>query len=115
MTLDTFNQICAEFPGAAHVVQWGGAQVWKVGGRIFAIATGHAPVRISFKARPAALEMMLESGDFCPAPYLAKAGWVATLPEAHLTDENLGAYLVAAHAEIMANLPKKHQIKMTRT
>ena len=38
MTLDDYNGFCASLPGTTHVVQWGGAHVWKVGGKVFAIA-----------------------------------------------------------------------------
>ena len=37
MTLDEYNGFCASLPAATHVVQWGGADVWKVGGKVFAI------------------------------------------------------------------------------
>ncbi len=41
MTLEDYNEFCASLPHAAHVVQWGGAHVWKVGGlekgKVFAI------------------------------------------------------------------------------
>ncbi|TGS88776.1 MAG: MmcQ/YjbR family DNA-binding protein, partial [Mesorhizobium sp.] len=37
MTLDDYNSFCASLPRATHVVQWGGAHVWKVGGKVFAI------------------------------------------------------------------------------
>ena len=37
MTYDEFNAFCRALPATTHVVQWGGAQVWKVGGKLFAI------------------------------------------------------------------------------
>ena len=37
MTLAEYNRYCASLPAATHVVQWGGAHVWKVGGKVFAI------------------------------------------------------------------------------
>ena len=36
MTLDEYNAFCASLPAASHVVQWGGAHVCKVGGKVFA-------------------------------------------------------------------------------
>ena len=38
MTLDEYNGFCASLAATTHVVQWGGAHVWKVGGKVFAIA-----------------------------------------------------------------------------
>ena len=37
MTLDEYNRFCASLHATTHVVQWGGAHVWKVGGKVFAI------------------------------------------------------------------------------
>ena len=37
MTHDEFNAFCASLPAVTHVVQWGGSDVWKVGGKVFAI------------------------------------------------------------------------------
>ncbi len=37
MTYDEYNAFCAALPATSHVVQWGGSQVWKVGGKVFAI------------------------------------------------------------------------------
>jgi predicted DNA-binding protein (MmcQ/YjbR family) len=37
MTYDAFNAFCRALPATTYVVQWGGAHVWKVGGKVFAI------------------------------------------------------------------------------
>ena len=37
MTYEEFNLFCRSLPATSHVVQWGGAHVWKVGGKVFAI------------------------------------------------------------------------------
>ncbi|RVB57916.1 MmcQ/YjbR family DNA-binding protein, partial [Mesorhizobium sp. M7A.F.Ca.CA.004.06.1.1] len=37
MTLDDYNGFCASLPATNHVVQWGGAHVWKVGDKVFAV------------------------------------------------------------------------------
>jgi predicted DNA-binding protein (MmcQ/YjbR family) len=38
MTRDEFNIFCATLPKTTHVIQWGNAHVWKVGGKVFAIS-----------------------------------------------------------------------------
>ena len=38
MTLDEYDQFCGSLPQTEKAVQWGGAHVWKVGGKVFAIA-----------------------------------------------------------------------------
>src|SRR3546814_12828317 len=37
MNAEAFNAYCASLPATTHVVQWGGADVWKVGGKVFAL------------------------------------------------------------------------------
>ncbi|NNF79091.1 MAG: MmcQ/YjbR family DNA-binding protein, partial [Rhizobiales bacterium] len=37
MTYEEYNAFCGALPATTHVVQWGGAHVWKVGGKVFAI------------------------------------------------------------------------------
>jgi predicted DNA-binding protein (MmcQ/YjbR family) len=37
MTRDAFNFFCAALLATTHVVQWGNCDVWKVGGKVFAI------------------------------------------------------------------------------
>ena len=32
MTTDDYNAFCGGLPRTTHVVQWGGADVWKIGG-----------------------------------------------------------------------------------
>lgn len=114
MTLAEFDAICAALPHTTFVHQWGGAHVWKVGGKIFAIGhMGGEAGEISFKAAPQAFAMMLESGDFVPAPYLARAGWVAVRSNGTLPDGVLRAYLAEAHRVVFAKLPKKLRAAMT--
>ena len=37
MTYDEFNDFCGSLTATTHVIQWGDAHVWKVGGKVFAI------------------------------------------------------------------------------
>ena len=39
MTIDEFNHYCKALPHTTHVVQWGNSEVWKVGGKVFAIGS----------------------------------------------------------------------------
>ncbi len=81
MTRDEYNLFCAALPATTHVVQWGGADVWKVGGKVFCIGgwagTTEAPA-FSFKTSEIAFEMLRERAGFRPAPYLASRGlkWI---------------------------------------
>ena len=79
MTYDEFNAFCRSLPATTHVVQWGGAEVWKVGGKVFAIG-GWSDGReaFTFKVSDIAYEILKEERGLRPAPYLASRGmkWI---------------------------------------
>ena len=106
MTLDEIEAHCLSLPAATLVVQWGGTHVYKVGGKMFAMAGGGV-WSAAFKASDMAFELLPEQGLARPAPYMQRARWLdVTAPEA-LGDDGLKAYLTAAHGLIAARLPKR--------
>lgn len=117
MTYDEYNRFCGSLPAASHVVQWGGAHVWKVGGskqaKVFAIGgwdTGGEP-RITFKVSDIAYEMLQELPGLRPAPYLASRGmkWIQHYEQPGLPDDDLRAYLRESHRIVSLGLTKKLQ------
>jgi predicted DNA-binding protein (MmcQ/YjbR family) len=51
MTLYEYDAFCRSLPATTYVVQWRGAHVWKVGGKVFAIGRGRGDeATITFKA-----------------------------------------------------------------
>ena len=104
MTPAAFDAACRALPAVTHVVQWGGVDVYKVGGRIFAILNlGGA---VSFKATDLAYQVMIETGMARPAPYLARAKWVAMDDLAAIEDADMQGWLATAHALVAAKLTK---------
>jgi len=107
--LEAFDTLCRSLPAATYVNQWGGSHVYKVGGKIFAIAgafgshTGHA---YTFKASEMSFELLIEQGLARPAPYLARAKWVQVTGDSAMSDRDLTAYIVQAHGLIAARLTK---------
>jgi predicted DNA-binding protein (MmcQ/YjbR family) len=112
MTLERLRQLCLSLPGATEQVQWGADLVFKVGGKMFCVAcTEPRPdaVALSFKCDAERYAELIEREGVRPAPYLARAKWVAlerfdTLPMRELTP-----LIRAAHALVMAKLPKAAQ------
>ncbi|HUG23650.1 MmcQ/YjbR family DNA-binding protein [Piscinibacter sp.] len=110
LTLREFSTFCGSLPATSHVVQWGGAEVWKVGGKVFAIAwfeRGQHP-GITFKVSDIAWEVLREAPGCRPAPYLASRGmkWIQSY-ERGLGKAELKQYLKASHALVAAGLSKK--------
>jgi len=111
MTCDEYNEFCGARPAATHVVQWGGAHVWKVGGKVFAIggwSDGDTPF-VTFKCSEIAFEMLREQPGLRPAPYLASRGfkWIQMHGEPGLSDEDLKLYIAASHKMVVQKLTKK--------
>lgn len=112
MTYDEFNEFCGALPATSHVVQWGGAQVWKVGGKVFAIGGwGEGAPAFTFKASEIAYEMLKDQPGLRPAPYLASRGmkWIQHHAEPGLFDDALRDYLRESHRIVARGLPKKRQ------
>jgi predicted DNA-binding protein (MmcQ/YjbR family) len=110
MTLEAFNVFCATLPQSTHVVQWGGADVWKVGGKVFAIAGWLEDVglSVSFKVTPIGYEILSDAEGCRPAPYLASRGmkWIQARD---IPDDDLMDYVRGSYELIAAALPKKLQ------
>ncbi|MEL7528945.1 MAG: MmcQ/YjbR family DNA-binding protein [Pseudomonadota bacterium] len=110
MTRDEFDAFCKSLPATTHVIQWGNASVWKVGGKIFAICSRWGDgdhQRIGFKCSDMSYSLLTQQDGMIPAPYLARAKWVQMETEGALSEEDLKAYIVAAHKIIAAKLTKK--------
>ena len=115
MTYDDFNAFCGALPAATHVVQWGGSDVWKVGGKVFAIGGwDEGEPRFTFKAGDIAYEMLKDRPGLRPAPYLASRGmkWIQHYAAPGLSDDELRDYLRQSHRIVSLGLTKKMQRKM---
>ena len=81
MTLERFRQLCLQQPGATEQIQWGADAVFKVGGKMFAVACTDpaypSAKACSFKCDDEGFAELCEREGVVPAPYLARAKWVA--------------------------------------
>src|SRR5271165_4774926 len=113
MTREDYDAFCANLPHAAHHVQWGGASVWKVGGKVFAIGgwSSSPEFAVTFKCSVASFAILSELPGLRPAPYLASRGlsWVQRIDNRSLSDQDLRDYLRRSYALVVAALPKKAQ------
>jgi predicted DNA-binding protein (MmcQ/YjbR family) len=114
MNLDEYNSFCASLPHTSHVIQWGRAHVWKVGGpsgKVFAIGgwDDGSELFVTFKCSPISFELLKDQPGCRPAPYLASRGmpWIQRYENASLDDAGLEAYLTESHRLAGLNLPKK--------
>jgi predicted DNA-binding protein (MmcQ/YjbR family) len=110
MTLDKLRELCLSFPGATEQIQWGSDLVFKVGGKMFCVAcTELAPNVMSFKCTDEAFAELCERDGIVPAPYMARARWVALERWDTLSDRELKPLVAEAYELIRQKLPKKMQ------
>jgi predicted DNA-binding protein (MmcQ/YjbR family) len=108
MDVDWLRGLCLSFPGATEQIQWGYDLLFKVGGKMFAVTPLEpAPVWLSFKASPENFAELTEKPNIIPAPYLARAQWVALENKEALGPEELAQLLRESYEMICAKLPKK--------
>lgn len=116
MTLDDYNSFCGSLHGTTHVVQWGGAHVWKVGGKVFAIAgwSGGSDLAVTFKVSEMAFDILREQPGCRPAPYLASRGmkWIQRQTAESMDDEALKDYLRESRRLVIAGLTKKARLAL---
>ena len=110
MTYDRFNTFCGSLAATTHVVQWGGAHVWKVGGKVFAIGGWETDREaFTFKVSEIAFQILGEMPGLRPAPYLASRGlkWIQHYAEPGLSDRDLEDYIRHSHLLIAKGLSAK--------
>jgi predicted DNA-binding protein (MmcQ/YjbR family) len=105
MSPEAFDAACRALPGVTMDVQWGEDQVYKVGGRMFAVL-GPAEHGVSFKVSDIAYEALTESGAARPAPYMARAKWVRFDDLAAMDAAETAGWLASAHALVAAKLTR---------
>lgn len=111
MTPERFNRFCGSLPHTAHVVQFGGADVWKIGGKLFAVMWDASRKNggVTFKPSPIAYEILATQPGLRPAPYLATRGikWIQRFSDESMSDDALETYLEQSYLLVRAGLPRK--------
>lgn len=108
VTHETVARAALGLPATTHVVQWGGHDVYKVGGKVFAICGDEA---VSFKVTEIGFMALTEGGPGRQAPYLAKGQWVS-VNLADAAEEDIAHWIATSHSLIAAKLTKKARAEL---
>jgi predicted DNA-binding protein (MmcQ/YjbR family) len=103
--IETFSMA---LPAVTKVIQWGASDVYKVGGKVFAICGDEG---VSFKVSDIGFLALTEGGPGRQAPYCAKGQWANVALDA-LADGDLQAWLKTAHELIAAKLTRKARAEL---
>ena len=101
-----FEAFILTLPRATLVRQWRDDSVGKIGGKVFALLDND-PGEIWLKVSPMAYQLLCELDGIRPAPYFARAGWVAISAASPLSEDEIKAYLGEAHRLVAMRLTKK--------
>ena len=113
MDIETIRRCCLAFPHATENVQWGYDLCFKIDGKLFAVTPLEpAPVRLSFKASPENFAELCERPGIIPAPYMARAQWVALQQLNAIPDSELRELLRESYRMVFERLPKKRQLDL---
>ena len=114
MDAEGVRAIVKKLPHVAETVQWGDNLVFWVGdksqgGKMFALVdlSGTGKAVLSLAANRERGAELLEREGMIPAPYLARAGWVALERWDALTRQELTEALRDAHAHVLARMPRR--------
>jgi predicted DNA-binding protein (MmcQ/YjbR family) len=108
MNTDWVRELCLSFPQTTEQIQWGEVLVFKVAGKIHALtALQPSKTWLTFKASPENFVELTELPGIIPAPYLARAKWVALETRDALPLDELARLLRESYDMVVAKLPKK--------
>ena len=114
MDLDWLRRFCLALPHTTEQVQWEDALVFKVGGRMYAVARLEpGPVWLSFKCGQDEFAELIERPGILPAPYLARAHWAALASPEALPGPEIERLLRRSYELVFSRLPRKMRASLT--
>jgi predicted DNA-binding protein (MmcQ/YjbR family) len=113
MDIDWVRKTCLAFPSVTEQIQWGYDLVFKVGGKMFAVApTELARVCLSFKCSDESFAELTERPQIIPAPYMARAKWIALETPQAIDRHELSELLRSSYDLVFAKIPKRLQMEL---
>jgi predicted DNA-binding protein (MmcQ/YjbR family) len=110
MNREWVRKYCMSLPHVTEQVQWKIDLVFKIGGKMFAVLVLEPHnTCLAFKCTPEDFDELIERPGIIPAPYAARAKWVALESFDAMTRKELEPRLKRAYELIFEKLPKKTQ------
>jgi predicted DNA-binding protein (MmcQ/YjbR family) len=108
MDIDRLRRYCLSLPHTTEQIQWEDHLVFKVGGKMYAMASLEpGPTWLFFKCSVEEFAELAEQPGIIPAPYLARAHWVALTSHDALSRAELERRLRRSHELVFSKLPRK--------
>jgi predicted DNA-binding protein (MmcQ/YjbR family) len=108
MDIEWVRELCLSFPAVTEEEVWTDDLTFKVAGKMFAhTVLIPAHVWLSFKASPEKFAELTERAGIIPAPYLARAKWIALETKEALSPDELAPLLRESYEMVVAKLSRK--------
>ncbi len=115
MTIEAIRRICLSMPGVTEDIKWENSLVFSVGGKMFVMVNVEPPNGVWFKSSAEDFAELIERDGITPAPYLARALWVALeSPDVPMDRRELEALIRRAYDLVLARLPKRRRDEIAR-
>ncbi len=115
MNIDWIRKYCLSLPHSTETVQWSDDLVFKIAGKMYAVAALEPGDHwLSFKCSPDEFARLVEQAGIIPAPYLARAHWVALETADALPRAEIKRLIRQAYDLVFAKLPKKTQAALAK-
>jgi predicted DNA-binding protein (MmcQ/YjbR family) len=116
LELEWLRRYALQFLYVTEQVQWEHDLLLKVGGKMF-LAMPLEPARVvcSFKCSPESFAELTERLGVIPAPYLARASWVALERANAIPAAELKALVKRSYELVWEKLPKKTRTALKRS
>lgn len=113
MNIEWVRQHCLSHPHTTEQIQWGSDLLFKVGGKMFAgVPLEPSRVWLTIKADPEEFPELIERHGIIPAPYLARAKWIAIETERAVPRTEVLRLVSKSYELVFANLTKKLQAEL---
>jgi predicted DNA-binding protein (MmcQ/YjbR family) len=110
MNLAWLRTHCLSLPHTTEQIQWGNVLLFKIGGKMYAATSADGgDAGVSFKCTPEEFEELIERPGIIPAPYLARAKWVALEHPDAMPRAELKQRLTRSYELVKSGLTKKAQ------
>jgi predicted DNA-binding protein (MmcQ/YjbR family) len=114
MDIDWVREYCLALSHTTEKVQWGDDLVFKIGEKMYAVvALEPGDHWLAFKCSPEEFIALVERPGIVPAPYLARAQWVALETYDALSADEIKRLLSQAYSLIFTKLSKRLQARLT--
>jgi predicted DNA-binding protein (MmcQ/YjbR family) len=108
MNIDWVRRCAKALPHTTETVQWGSDLVFKLGGKMYAVAALEpGPMCLSLKCTQEEFAELTQRPGIIPAPYLARAYWIALEHEDALSAAEIKRLMKQSYELVLARLPKK--------